>query len=108
MRDCPNRSITIMSYLRYFPGLAPAFVFCAGMAAPAWAQSSEVSISEPRGAPVLGTVLRPFHIEKRVVSEARLTNTPRLEGLVRGGNLYLSKQDVIALVLENNLDVAIQ
>jgi outer membrane protein TolC len=57
---------------------------------------------------VLGSVLRPFHLEKRAVSDARLTNTPRLESLVRGGNLYLSKQDVIALVLENNLDVAIQ
>jgi len=27
---------------------------------------------------------------------------------VRGGNLYLSVQDVIALVLENNLDIAVQ
>jgi hypothetical protein len=28
--------------------------------------------------------------------------------LVRAGNLYLSVQDVIALVLENNLDIAVQ
>ena len=28
--------------------------------------------------------------------------------LVRSGNLYLSVQDVIALVLENNLDIAVQ
>ena len=27
---------------------------------------------------------------------------------MRGGNLYLSVQDVIALVLENNLDIAVQ
>jgi outer membrane protein TolC len=37
-----------------------------------------------------------------------LSNTPRLESLVRAGNLYLSVQDVIAVALENNLDIAIQ
>jgi outer membrane protein TolC len=31
-----------------------------------------------------------------------------LESLVRAGNLYLSVDDVIALVLENNLDIAVQ
>jgi outer membrane protein len=31
-----------------------------------------------------------------------------LESLVRAGNLYLSVRDVIALVLENNLDIAVQ
>jgi outer membrane protein TolC len=47
-------------------------------------------------------------MEKRIVPPAKLTNSPRLESLVRGGNLYLSVPDVIALVLENNLDIAIQ
>jgi len=42
------------------------------------------------------------------VAPATLSNTPRLESLVRAGNLYLSVQDVIALVLENNLDIAVQ
>ena len=37
-----------------------------------------------------------------------MTNSDRLRALVRGGNLYLSAQDVIALALENNLDIAIQ
>jgi outer membrane protein TolC len=57
---------------------------------------------------VVGGLLRPFHLEKRIVSPPKLTNTPRLESLVRSGNLYLSRQDVIALVLENNLDIAVQ
>ncbi|MCC7175817.1 MAG: TolC family protein [Bryobacterales bacterium] len=35
-------------------------------------------------------------------------NSGRLEALLRGGNLYLSLQDAIALALENNLDIAIQ
>jgi len=43
-----------------------------------------------------------------VVPPARLSNSARLESLVRAGNLYLSVQDVIALVLENNLDIAVQ
>jgi outer membrane protein TolC len=53
-------------------------------------------------------LLRPFHLEKRIVPPAKLTNSPRLEQLVRSGNLDLTKEDVIALVLENNLDIAVQ
>jgi outer membrane protein len=75
---------------------------------PLYAQSSEVSIRTPPSAPVIGRLLAPFHLEKRVVASPRLENSPRLESLVRGGNLYLSVQDVIALVLENNLDIAVQ
>ncbi len=52
--------------------------------------------------------MRPFHFEQRVVSPAKLSNSARLESLVRAGNLYLSSQDVIALSLENNIDIAIQ
>lgn len=37
-----------------------------------------------------------------------LTNSSRIESLLRAGNLYLSLQDTIALALENNLDIAIQ
>jgi len=73
-----------------------------------FAQSSEVSIETPKPPPVVGPLLTPFHFEKRVVPPARLSNSPRLESLVRSGNLYLSVQDVIALVLENNLDIAVQ
>jgi len=72
------------------------------------AQSSEVSIESPKPPPVVGHILTPFHLEKRKVAPATLSNTPRLESLVRAGNLYLSVQDVIALVLENNLDIAVQ
>src|SRR5450631_3163114 len=72
------------------------------------AQSSEVSIQMPAPPKYVGRWLKPFHLEKRVVAAAKLNNSPRLESLVRGGNLYLSVQDVIALVLENNLDIAVQ
>jgi outer membrane protein TolC len=69
---------------------------------------SEVSILTPKPPPVVGRVLQPFHLEKRIVPPPKLDNSPRLESLVRAGNLYLSVQDVIALVLENNLDIAVQ
>src|SRR5579871_3934890 len=75
---------------------------------PVLAQQSEVYITNPKENPVVGRFLRPLHLEKRQVAPAKLTNTPRLESLLRNGNLYLSVQDVIALVLENNLDIAVQ
>lgn len=37
-----------------------------------------------------------------------ISNSGRLDSLLRGGNLYLSLQDTIALALENNLDIEIQ
>jgi len=67
-----------------------------------------ITITNPKELPLVGPILRPFHLERRIVSAPRMSNTPRLESLVRGGNLYLSVQDVIALVLENNLDIEIQ
>jgi outer membrane protein len=70
-------------------------------------QSPEVSISSPPPPRVVGPILSPFHFEKRYIPPARLSNTARLESLIRGGNLYLSVRDVIALVLENNLDIAV-
>ena len=41
------------------------------------------------------------------VPEPVLANSPRLEQLVRDGQLYLSLKDAIDLALENNLDLAI-
>jgi outer membrane protein TolC len=70
--------------------------------------ASEVSIATPPQPRVIGWLLRPFHLEKRQVAPAKLTNSPRLNALIRGGNLYLSVDDVIALAIENNLDIAIQ
>src|SRR5258705_3149895 len=41
------------------------------------------------------------------VAEPLLTNSPRLDRMVRDGKLYLSLKDAIYLALENNLDLAI-
>src|SRR5258708_1468455 len=37
-----------------------------------------------------------------------LTNSPKIETLMRDGKIYLSMDDAVALALENNLDIAIQ
>jgi outer membrane protein len=45
---------------------------------------------------------------QRPVPEIDLNNSPRLDSLVRAGNLYLTTEDVVALAIENNLDVEVQ
>lgn len=61
---------------------------------------------------------RPFHIEMphshKIFSAYRpsgapeldLSNSPRLQNLIRDGKLYISLHDAIALAIENNLDIA--
>jgi outer membrane protein TolC len=49
--------------------------------------------------------LSPYMAEQ--VAEPVLTNSPRLDRLIRDGKLYLSMKDAIDLALENNLDLAI-
>jgi outer membrane protein len=90
-----------MTYLR--SSLAVLVLASAGLA-----QTPEISIVTPPAPRFIGPLVRPFHLEKRQVSPAKLEDSPRLESLVRAGNLYLTSQDVIALALENNLDIAIQ
>lgn len=68
----------------------------------------EAFIGEPTPVRFFQPLLSPFHVQRRPVAPAKLNNTPRLESLVRAGNLYLSLPDVIALSLENNLDIAVQ
>jgi len=53
-----------------------------------------------------GFLTRPY--QARSVAPVRLTNSPRLDALIRAGNLYLSADDVVALAIENNIDVEVQ
>jgi outer membrane protein TolC len=60
----------------------------------------------------------PFHVDlphsrnpfsayrPSFVPPVNLTNSPRLQNLMRDGKLYVSLQDAIALAIENNLDLA--
>jgi len=70
------------------------------------AQSADITITPAKPMPVVGLFTRPY--QPRYISPVNLGNTNRLESLLRGGNLYLTVEDAIALVLENNVDIAIQ
>ncbi len=57
----------------------------------------------PRAFP---TIIDPYRMQ--YVDPAVLTNSPRLDQLIRDGKLPLSLQDAIALALENNMDIVVQ
>src|SRR5579884_1677724 len=65
---------------------------------------NEVRIERPSGA--LGWLTRPY--QAGTIPPINLRNSSRLESLVRAGNLYLSARDVVALAVENNIDVEVQ
>ena len=54
----------------------------------------------------LGRLTSPYRA--RSVPPVNLHNSSRLDSLVRSGNLYLSAQDVVALAIENNIDIEVQ
>src|ERR1019366_1260845 len=54
----------------------------------------------------LGSITGPYR--PKMPTPINVTNSTRIESLLRGGNLYLSLQDAIALALENNIDLEIQ
>lgn len=41
------------------------------------------------------------------IAPVNLSNSSRLESLIRAGNIYLSLEDAVALALENNLDIEV-
>jgi outer membrane protein TolC len=73
------------------------------LAASAGAENA-VRIDPAQGS--LARFTRPFRA--RSVPPVNLANSPRLESLMRAGNLYLSAQDAVALAVENNLDIEVQ
>ncbi len=73
-------------------------------ATPSSSQPFEVQeYSKPRSG--FPNVLGPY--TARHVAPPNLANTPRIDGLMHDGKLYISMNDAIALALENNLDIAI-
>ncbi|HMA08812.1 MAG TPA: hypothetical protein VKP68_13150, partial [Ramlibacter sp.] len=65
---------------------------------------ANASVTEPGGR--LSALTYPYRAKE--VAPISLANSNRLESLLRGGLLYLSLQDAIALALENNLDIEVQ
>jgi outer membrane protein TolC len=72
----------------------------------ALALPQETLTVDPANTGRLGFLTRPY--SPRNIAPVRLTNSPRLNALIRAGNLYLSAQDVVALAIENNIDVEVQ
>ena len=66
--------------------------------------SDQVRIDPSTGG--LGWFTRPY--QARSVPPISLSNSSRLASLIRAGNLYLTAQDVVALAIENNIDVEVQ
>ncbi len=72
-------------------------------AASASAQSGlQVEPSQGR----FGWLTRPYR--PRYIPPARLSDSARLDSLIRAGSLYLTAADVVALAIENNIDVEMQ
>jgi outer membrane protein TolC len=72
--------------------------------APFATAQSEITVQSPTGG--LGWLTHPY--QAGGVPPIRLTNSPRFNDLIRAGNLYLTAQDVVALSIENNIDVEVQ
>ncbi|MGP0074369.1 MAG: TolC family protein [Bryobacteraceae bacterium] len=66
---------------------------------------SEIAVQAPTGGRG-GWLTHPYQASS--VPPIRLTNSPRFNDLIRAGNLYLTAQDVVALAIENNIDVEVQ
>jgi len=79
------------------------WICCALAAVPASAENA-IHINPAEGR--MQWLTRPYR--QRTVPEINLNNSPRLESLIRAGNLYLTAPDVVALAIENNLDVEVQ
>src|SRR5258708_5192943 len=76
-------------------------------AASAIAQSNNIRIDPPPNSETrVGRFTSPYRA--RSVPPVNLHNSGRIESLVRSGNLYLSAQDVVALAIENNIDIEVQ
>jgi len=81
-------------------------VLCALLVAapPTFAQEPSPS-PQPRPRWYSG-ITQPY--QARPLAPVNVSNTSRIDALLRAGNLYLSLSDAIALAIENNLDVEIE
>ncbi|HLH43725.1 MAG TPA: TolC family protein [Bryobacteraceae bacterium] len=65
------------------------------------AQQAAIEPVQPRASAAVQPYLAPH------IPPIRLADSARLESLIRGGALYLTVQDAIALVLENDIDIEV-
>jgi outer membrane protein len=65
---------------------------------------TEIRVEPAKGG--LGWLTHSY--QARSVSPINLANSSRFGSLIRAGNIYLSAPDVVALAIENNIDVEVQ
>ena len=82
-----------------------AFLCVVSPASMAKAQVSMPPVSIAPERPQAPVLWRPYLAAE--VPPVRLTNSTRIRDLIRGGKLYLTAQDAIALALENNIDIEV-
>src|ERR1041384_3477028 len=78
-----------------------AILLCLLMAVPSFAQTPQVTGERGHGFFSWFTNNSPSH----PLPQTSFEDSPRLEKLMRAGNIYLSLRDAVALGLENNLDL---
>jgi len=100
------RLVAVATLLATFP------LTCWGQEQPA--NPTPQNTTEARPLPVMNYAKPVSHFPNplgpytaRHVAAPNLSNTPRIDSLMKDGKLYLSLNDAIALALENNLDIAI-
>lgn len=93
-----------MNYSHKWPGRLCTALAVLGLSGVLYA--SDIYIEPAKPVRVIGPLIRPY--QKRFISPVNLSDTPRLDSLIHAGNLYLTVQDLLALVLENNIDIEIQ
>lgn len=84
--------------------MSPLFrkVLAVGLSGSAlWAQQASIEPVRP-----VGRIYKRPYLPAEV-PPVRIGNSERLRGLIRGGKLYITAQDAIAVALENNIDVEV-
>src|SRR5581483_5228023 len=78
-----------------------AVLLCLFMASPTFAQTAQITGERNRG--IVGWFTRSYTAHP--MPNPSFSDSPRIDKLMRAGNIYLSLRDAIALALENNLDL---
>jgi outer membrane protein TolC len=78
-----------------------AIALCLLMALPGFAQTPQITGERSNG--IIGWFSNNYRAHP--LPSTSFADSPRLENLMRAGNIYLSLRDAIALGLENNLDI---
>lgn len=95
--------------LSFMTRFKPFFaLFCVQLALAPYTYAQDTQTSKARGdwRDHFGNFFKRY--EPVAVAPVNVSNSARLDALVKGGKLYLSLQDAIAAALENNIDIEVQ